>query len=222
MLVPLAGTLCAAFAFRAFEARGGPAPWRRAVEVLCIVGVVQLVLVNRAHLRDVFILPAETQSRLFERITPTVAEREVLTPGGPRVHRTYMLDSMLAGVSPLNCYEPLRARIVAHPGPVAITGEGDVTVSPSTFSPNRVTAAVKVGNEAGRVVLNQNFAEGWSSNAGAVERDPRTRRPSVVVPPGYSGAVSFRFRPPGLALGVTISILAIALSYLFGYRRTGR
>lgn len=222
MLVPLAGALCAAFAFRAFEARPGPTIWRRAVEVLCIVGVVQLVLVNRAHLRDVFILPAETQSRLFERITPTVAEREVLTPGGPRVHRTYMLDSMLAGVSPLNCYEPLRARIVANPGPVAISGQGDVAVSEPSFSPNRVAANVAVGGGPARVVLNQNFAEGWSTNVGRVERDPKTLLPSVVLPAGYRGPVSFRFAPPGLWVGLAIFVIAAGGSIAVATRASGR
>jgi len=212
MLVPLAGALCAAFAARVFEDIHSPSAWRRIVEVLCIVGVFQIVLVNRTHLRDVFILSAETQSKLFERITPTVAEREVLTPGGPRVHRTYMLDSMMAGVSPLNCYEPLRARIVAYPGPVAISGQGDVTVSDSTFSPNRVTATVAVGRDPARVVLNQNFAEGWSSNVGTVERDPASRLPSVAVPAGYSGRVTFRFVPPALWAGLVIWVFAVGAS----------
>jgi hypothetical protein len=212
MLVPLAGALCAAFALRAFENRRSPSAWRRAVEVLCIVGAVQIVLVNRTHLRDVFILSADTQSKLFERITPTVAEREVLTPGGPRVHRTYMLDSMMAGVSPLNCYEPLRARIVAYPGPVAISGQGDVAVAESTFSPNRVTATVTVGRDPARVVLNQNFAEGWSTNVGAAERDPTSRLPSVVLPPGYNGPIAFTFVPPGLWAGLVIWVVAVGVS----------
>ena len=212
MLVPLAGALCAAFAVRAFEDRQGPSRWRRAVEVLCIVAVLQIVLVNRTHLRDVFILPADTQSKLFERTTPTVAEREVLTPGGPRVHRTYMLDSMMAGVSPLNCYEPLRARTVAYPGPVAISGEGGVTLSESTFSPNRVTATVTVGRDPARVVLNQNFAQGWSTNVGTAERDPNSRRPSVLLPAGYTGPVSFTFVPPGLGAGLAIWVIAVGLT----------
>ena len=212
MLVPLAGALCAAFAVRAFESLQGPSGWRRAVEVLCIVGVLQIVLVNRTHLRDVFILSADTQSKLFERTTPTVAEREVLTPGGPKVHRTFMLDSMLAGVSPLNCYEPLRARTVAYPGPVAISGEGEITVSESTFSPNRVTASVTVGRDPVRVVLNQNFAGGWSTNVGVAERDPKSRLPSVVLPPGYNGSISFTFVPPGLGEGLAIWVIALGLS----------
>jgi hypothetical protein len=209
MLVPLAGALCAAFAMGALEQSPGALKWRRVVETLCVIGVVQLVLVNRAHLQNVFILPADTQAKLFERITPAVTEREVVTAGGPRVHRTYMLDSMLAGASPLNCYEPLRARVVAYPGPVAIRGEGNGTVSDPTFSPNRIGATVAAGGEPVRVVLNQNFAPGWSSNVGPLEPDPVSRQPSVVLPAGYAGQVVFRFWPPGLWLGFAIWVAAI-------------
>jgi hypothetical protein len=212
LLVPFAGALCAAFAARAFEEQHGPVAWRRAVEVLCIVGLVQLGVVNREHLRDVFILNADGQSQLFDRVTPRVAEQELITPGGPRVHRTFMFDSMLAGVSPLNCYEPLQVRKVASAGPVAITGTGDVIVSASSFSPNRVTATVQVGRDPARVLLNQNFAEGWTANVGTVERDPKTQLPSVVLPPGYSGAVSFTFMPPGVWLGVVVSLVALGAS----------
>jgi hypothetical protein len=58
----------------------------------------------------------------------TIAAQEVIPPGGPRVHRTYMLDSMLAGVSLLNCYEPLQLKKVAWPGPVELPGTRGVTV----------------------------------------------------------------------------------------------
>jgi hypothetical protein len=212
MLVPLAGALCAAFAARGVEERRLAPRWRRVIEMACIAGVIQLVLVNRAHFRDVFVLPADTQWRLFEPVTPTVAEREVLTPGGPRVHRTYMLDSMLAGVSPLNCYEPLQVRKVAFPGPVGIRGEGDVSFAAQTFSPNRVAATAMVGSGPVRVVLNQNYADGWSANVGNVEPDPSSRQPSVMLPAGYVGPVVFGFRPPGLLPGLAIGIIAVALS----------
>ena len=211
MLVPLVGAMTVAFAARALEAARGGSAWRRAIEVLCVVAVCEIGLVNRQHLREIFIVPADTQSRLFERTPPVIAPHPVVTPG-PRVHRTFMLDSMLAGISPLNCYEPLQVKKVAVPGPVEIRGEGAVTLSPTTFSPNRVAATAVVGRDPARAVLNQNFAQGWSSSAGAVERDPSSGQPSVVLPAGYSGTIAFTFVPPGLWLGLAVSIAAIALS----------
>ena len=210
MLVPLAGAICAAFAARALELAWAASRWRRAAEIVCIVAVCQLAIVNREHLRGVFTLPADAQSRLFERPTPMVTNEEVTSPG-PRAQRTFMLDTMLAGASSLNCYEPLRVRGAAVPGPAAIGGEGDVAVSDQKFSPNRISAAAVVGREPARVVLNQNFAEGWSSNVGVVERY-RTGRPSVVLPAGYAGPIAFRFFPPGLWVGLALWVAGIGLS----------
>jgi hypothetical protein len=187
-----------------------------------MVGVCQLVLVNRQLFQDIFILSADTQWRLFERATPDVVPEEITKPGGPPVHRSFMLDSMLAGVSPLRCYEPLRLEETAQPGPVEIEGTGNATFFNRTFSPNRVQARIRVGRDPERVVLNQNFAAGWTTNAGPVERDPGSGRPSVVLPAGYAGRVAFTFVPPGLWIGVAISALAIALSIVVWWKGGAR
>ena len=83
-----------------------------------------------------------------------------------------MLRSMAAGVSQLNCYEPLFESGSPQPGPAIIRAEAGVALSEPMFSPNRVSARAVVSGPAARVVLNQNFEDGWSSNAGIVERDP--------------------------------------------------
>ena len=212
LLVPLLGAVCAAFAARHLEATRLASRWRRLIAITCVIGVCQLVLVNRQIFHDLFILSADTQWRLFERATPTVVPEAVVTPGGPRVHRTFMLDSMLAGVSPLHCYEPLKVAQTAQPGPVAIQGVGNVTFFRRTFSPNRVEAWVVVGHDPARVVLNQNFAAGWATSVGPVVRDPVSNRPSVVLPSGYAGRVAFTFVPPGLWIGLVICAVAVALS----------
>jgi len=211
MLVPLAGALCAAFAARALEATWGSTKWRRAVEVVCVVAVCQIAIVNRDHLRGVFVLSADSQARLFDRTTPTVTIGEVVTPG-PRVHRTFMLDTMLAGASSLDCYEPLRVRGTAADGPMAIVSRGNVALSDQTFSPNRVAATAVVGSAPARVVLNENFADGWSSNAGPVEPDTAGGRPSVLLPAGYNGAIVFSFFPPGLWIGLAICGIGLLVS----------
>ena len=178
----------------------------------CLAGISELVIVNRRPFENVFVLSADTQSHLFDRITPTVSEHQLVTLGGPRVHRSYMLDSMLAGFSPLDCYEPLRVRTAAQPGPMVISGEGDVTITTQTFSPNRVTASVVVGHEPARVILNENFAAGWTSNAGPVRASLPTRQPSVMLPAGYAGIVAFSYVPPGLWIGLAILAIAVAVS----------
>jgi hypothetical protein len=219
VLVPLSGALCVAFAARALLERsriGSVA--RRAVEVVCLIGVCQIVLVNREQFRGVFILPpVGTESRLLEPMTPTVVERE-LPSGGPRVHRTYMLESMQNGLTTLNCYEPLRVPLVAGIGPAVLRADGDAAISDQTFSPNRVSAAVTAGPQPGRLVLNQNFASGWSASLGDVERDPRTGQPSVVVPAGFAGSIELRFVPPGLWLGLAVCAAGVAVSVILWRR----
>jgi hypothetical protein len=211
--VALTGTICVAFAAHAFEGLRRAAKWRWLVGPLCLIGVCEIVLVNRAHFQDVFVLSADTQSRLFLRAAPTVAAQQLVTPGGPRVHRTFMVDSMMAGLSTLDCYEPLQGRWAAQPGPVEIRGEGGVTITDQTFSPNRVAARAVVGPEPARVILNQNFAAGWTSNVGRV-RAPPGRQPSVILPAGYSGRVVFSFIPPGLWIGLAIFAAACGLSVM--------
>ena len=212
LLVSLTGALCVAFAARAWENLQPASRWRWLVALACVAGIGEIVLVNRRAFDNVFVLAADTQSRLFERTAPTVSEHQFGTPGGPRVHRSYMLDSMLAGVSPLDCYEPLKVKSVAQPGPMAITGEGDVTMTDQTFSPNRVTARAVVGTEPARVLLNENFTAGWTSNAGRVRAALPTRQPSVELPAGYSAIVSFSYVPPGLWMGLGILAVAVSLS----------
>jgi hypothetical protein len=194
----------------------------RIISLVCIAGTAELVLVNREQLRDVFILEAsEASPGLFSRTTPTIGEGDLPRAGEPlRVHATNMLGSMLAGVSPLRCWEPLQLKQVARLGAVDIRGAGAIAVSRTDFSPNHIAAEVAVGQEPVRFVLNQNFADGWSTNVGAIERDPDSGRPSVLLPAGYTGTIAFSFFPTGLWLGLGIWVTAIALSAV-AWRRAG-
>jgi hypothetical protein len=214
MLVPIFGAICMAYAARVLEHARGSSSSLRVIQMLCVIATLQLGLVNRQHLRDVFILPPTTTETLrLPRMTPIVAMEEP-----PHIEWTRLGESskflrvMEAGVSQLNCYEPLLVKRIAKPGPTALVAEGNVRLSDQTFSPNRIGAHVVAGSEPVRVVLNQNFADGWSTNLGPAERDPEGGRPSIVVPAGYSGPVTFSFLPPGLWFGLAVWILAIGVS----------
>jgi len=212
LLVPLFGAICVAFAARALERALASSSIKRAAEVLCIVAVCQLVIVNRSHFPDAFVVPPVDNARLFTRQTPVIVPREVPSAGPAGVERTNILGSMLAGVVPLTCYEPLQLKKVAALGPIAMSGNGAIALGDSTFTPNRISATATVGPEPVRVVLNQNFAEGWSTNIGTARPDPVSGRPSVVVPAGYSGEIAFSFVPPGLWTGGVIWLLAVGAS----------
>ena len=178
LLVPLVGAICmGSVAGRLLSARSAA---RRVIDILCVVGVCQLILVNRDQLRDVFVLPPDAAaSRLFEQQTPTIAAGDVPRLGGPeRVLSTNMLGSMLVGVSPLNCWEPLQLKKVAALGPAGLHAEGAVTLTDSTFSPNRVAATVTVGTEPVRLGAEPEL-RGWLVNQSRPGRARSGARPSL-------------------------------------------
>ena len=215
LLVPLAGSLCIAFAVRTEEDRPWQSIARVMAELLCVVGILQLSLMNREAYRDVFIMaPTGTESQVFGVGMPTIAPREPASAALSRLgENSNLIRSMGEGVSPLNCYEQLIVRRVAQPGPAGIVGSDNVTVSSSTFTPNRVDADVRVASVAAdKVVLNQNFADGWSTNFGAAHRDADSGRPFTVIPGSYSGPIRFSFTPPGFWMGLGIFCVGVLAS----------
>lgn len=222
LLIPLAGAICMACAARAFESTPRSQALRWLVLALSIIGTVQIGLVNRGYLREVFILPEGGPiSRLFDQQTPVAGERDVPRTGAPAgVLYTNMLGSLLTGVSPLDCWEPLQVRKRAALGAMTMHAEGaNTSTADHQFTPNRVSARVSVGAEPARLILNQNFSTGWSSDAGPIEPDPQRRRPSVVLPAGFNGTVTFSYAPPGLATGVVVWLLSILGSVVVLLRR---
>src|SRR6185436_13459480 len=103
----------------------------------------------REHLRGIFILPASpVEARSLDRSAPEVAAHEPPSVTWTRLgENSVMLRAMAAGVSPINCYEPLLVKRIAPPGPAVIRGEGALALSEPTFSPNRVTAHAIVGSD---------------------------------------------------------------------------
>jgi hypothetical protein len=214
LLMPLLGSACLGWFVRAQQNR----PWSRAVQVLvaifCTVSVAQLMAVNRQHLGHIFILPpTTTEARFLDPSAPTVALAEPPDITYTRLgENSLMLRTMAAGISTLNCYEPLLAKRIAQPGSETLQTEGDASLSAQVFTPNRVSAQAVVGASPARVTLNENFADGWSTNVGLLEPDPDRRLPSVVLPAGFTGEVAFSFAPRGLAAGLALFALAIATS----------
>jgi hypothetical protein len=71
----------------------------------------------------------------------------------------------------------------------------------------------------GRVFLNERYARGWRSDAGAFEIDPQTGLAFVTVPAGVTGRFTFRFVPPLLGVGLVLLGAGIALALAL-WRRT--
>jgi hypothetical protein len=211
MLVPLLAALAIGFALRDLGIDRAPRLARQLLMAACLVALAQLGYANGSLLRDTFSLPPlGIEARLYQRADQLqIADSPTPGAGG----NSPLFRSLLEGVSTVNCGETLGPERVATPGTPLLSGDGAVTFFESAFSPNRVAARVVAGREGGRVILNQNYSQGWSSTAGPIVRDAGGR-PSVLLLPGFAGTVVFSFRPPGLWPGVGLFAVAVGLSVL--------
>lgn len=211
------GALTLAWAFHSIVTRYGlPKPARIAVAVVALAASAHLIAVNRWNLRNVFTLPPfETQFTWNSgpRQITTDTESSAYTPDSP------MLKALVQDRAFLNCYESLQLARSANGGaPVADTGPA-ARVRDIDFSPNRITFSVVDGADAARVVLNQNWGEGWRTDAGSITVGPRTEVSFVTVPPGVSGRYSFSFVPPWFYEGLALCAAALIATALLWRKR---
>jgi hypothetical protein len=200
------GSLAHAFTERKTLSR----PVSRTIAVICAVAALQLIVMNRNFFVRVFRdAPSfDTTFRWMSGPTELAVDRESnpYHPGSP------MLRALMSDRSFFNCYESLQLKRTADGDHPLVYSEGNAQISNVRFSPNRIEFDATAGLTASRVFLNQNFAHGWSSDVGAVVREPGTDRLSVTLGPGHTGRFSFVFVPPGLWLGTIIAAIAVAAS----------
>ena len=208
--------LTLAWAFRSIVARHGfPRGARIAVAVAALGASAHLIHTNQWNFRNVFTeAPFDTTFRLMDgpRQITTLADASPYTSGSP------MLRALTEDRSFFTCYESLQlARGAVADRPLVFDADGD-RVGDLDFSPNVMTFSVKPGSADARVLLNQNYAPGWSSDAGDIEPPARTELGSVTIPGAASGRNAFTFRPPGLVAGLIIFNAAL-IATLLAWRR---
>ena len=79
-----------------------------------------------------------------------------------------MLRALVENRAFFHCYESLQVFRASDPDR-ALLSAGTARVSDVTFSPNRVEFNVFGGPEPAKLLLNYNWAPGWSSTAGPIE-----------------------------------------------------
>jgi hypothetical protein len=206
-----------AFAFRSVvEQYGFPRKARIAVAVLCVAASAHLILVNQWNLKGVFnVAPFDTTFRWMAgpREIATDQLTNAYSPGSP------MLRALTEHRAFFHCYESLQVHRASDPERALLSVQGTARVSDMTFSPNRVEFNVFGGSDPAKVLLNYNWAPGWSSNAGPVELIGHPGKlATVTIAPGQTGRFSFSFTPPGLYLGVGILTTAL-LASAWAWRR---
>jgi len=210
--------LTLAFAFQSIVAHHGfPRVARIAVAVAALGASAHLMYTNQWNFRNVFTeAPFDTSFQLMEgpRQIITLANASPYTNGSP------MLRALAEDRSFFSCYESLQlARGAVADRPLVFDADGD-RVGNVDFSPNVMTFSVTAGTADARVLLNQNYAPGWSSDAGDIVPPPRTELGSVKIPGGTSGRYAFTFRPPGLVAGLLIFNVALIATLLMWRRRS--
>jgi hypothetical protein len=209
--------LTAGWAFRAATLRYGfPQPARIAVAVVCLAASAHLIYVNQWNLKDVFTeTPFDTEFHWMSgpRQITTDVESSPYTAGSP------MLRALMDDRSFFNCYESLQlVRGAGGDRPPVFDANPSARVSDLDFSPNRLTFSVNDGADAARIVLNQNWGPGWTTDAGPIVVGPPTELSTVTVPAGRIGRYSFTFTPPGIYMGTTLLALAV-IATLAAWRR---
>jgi hypothetical protein len=203
------GALTLGWAFVSIAARYGaltPLP-RMAIGFIALVAAGHLVVVNQWNLKGVFSLaPFETSFQWAggPHQLETETDKSPYTPDSP------MLRALVNDRSFYTCYESLQlARGAAPDRPLVFDANG--RVADVEFTPNALAFTVQDGPNT-EVILNQNWAPGWSATLGTIEPPPRTELARVRVGSAAPGRHSFRFVPPGFYSGIAILAAALGMT----------
>ena len=211
--------LTLAWAFQSIVTRYAfPQAARMAVAIAVLGASAHLVYVNQWNLRQVFTeAPFDTAFHWMSgpRQISTLADVNPYTPGSP------MLRALMEDRSFYTCYESLQLDRGSGPDrPQVFDANPGDRASALDFSPNQLTFMVKAGAGEARVILNQNWAPGWTSTAGPIAAPKPTELGSVIVPPGPGGRHAFTFRPPLLIAGLVLFDAALIATLLMWRRRS--
>jgi hypothetical protein len=216
----IAFVLCAAatvgWAARALALDTAPSARARVfIALVCLAASAHLIARNRTLLTNVFSEPplaAGFKPMRGPTVLQTDAESNAYRGGSP------MFTALMNDRSFYYCYESLQLRHTADAEHPVVFTDGTATLGETVFTPNRIEFTVVGGSAPSRVTLNQNFAPGWRSTAGAFTHVPGGALPGVTLAPGQTGRFAFVFVPEGLWLGVGVFAAAVGLS-AFALRR---
>ena len=115
------------------------------------------------------------------------------------------------------CYEPIHPRIGYELGkPLVYSPDSGLSISNIRFTPNKITFDLEAKTN-GQVVLNQNYARGWSFSGAEGVVEEYQHKPMTVIGPGSYSDISFVFRPTSIWFGLALFLFGL-LAASFHYR----
>jgi hypothetical protein len=188
------------------------------VAIVALGAAAHLIYTNQWNLRDVFTAePFETSFHWMQgpRQITTLADASPYAPGSP------MLRALMEDRSFFSCYESLQLSRGAGPDrPFVFDANTGDRAGDIDFSPNELTFSIKGGADEGRVILNQNYAPGWTSSLGPIVPPRQTELAAMPIPRDAAGRYAFTFRPPQLVTGLVLFDAALIVTLLLWRRRS--
>lgn len=112
------------------------------------------------------------------------------------------------------CYEPIHPRIGYELGkPLVYSPDSGLSISNIRFTPNKITYDLEAKTN-GQVVLNQNYARGWSFSGAEGVVEEYQHKPMIVVRPGSYSDISFVFRPTSIWFGLALFLCGLLVASL--------
>ncbi len=186
--------------------------------VVCVLVVGDLMWVTRQPLAEAFTIQPTAYHLATQRLTSSGSYQAVESlPIYAHHSVSAMYPALLADVSTVNCYEPLKPRQGYELGkPLVFSSDSGISISNIQFSPNKITFDLDV-EDYGWVVLNQNFTRGWSLYGADAPVRELGQKPAARLSPGTYRNLSFRFFPTSIWWGIVLTCVGVvaALKQLF-------
>ena len=178
--------------------------------VICVLIIGDLMWVTRQPLGEAFTVEPAAYERATQSLAKGGAYQAVdsLPILAPHSYSA-MYPALVADVSTVNCYEPLKPRRGYELGEsLVFSADPGISVSNIQFSPNRIVFDLDM-EDSGWVVLNQNFTRGWSLSGADAPVQELGHKPAVKLPPGNYRNLAFEFFPKSIWWGLMLTCVGV-------------
>jgi hypothetical protein len=190
------------------------------VAVVCALVIGDLMWVTRQPLPEAFTIEPTAYHQDTQRLRSSGPYQSVESVPIHAHHSvSAMYPALLADLSTVECYEPLKPRQGYELGkPLVFSSDSGISISNIQFSPNRITFDLDA-EDYGWVVLNQNFTRGWSLYGAEAPVRELGQKPAARLSPGSYKNISFRFFPTSIWWGIFLTCVGVVAALKQSFAR---